>query len=307
MRYIFLIGLLKLYANFVGAQSNFDSTSYPHYDSLRLARYRWHFILFYDFHSTFTANAQTWFKQPAPKPQLIFYYNIDIKSRFQFRKWLIETAYFNDFGTTWYLDSLRTKSTDHLHYKLSIAQQLTKKISLDAAINTQTILFPGYSLRRKNDTLERFLNEGFMSPGFIYIASGIGISLPHLARLQIGLAGCKITTLRNSSLFDMRQENNIAGVPKGKKRKTEGGINAQITWPLTGFKERWFIEGTALLFVPILGGNSTFDINTVGHLRLWRFGRLSWRHQFQWNKAIQSNPTYQQWLTLGVYLNNKLK
>lgn len=306
MRYILFVSILQLYALILSAHPLSDSVKNTSYDSLRIARNKWHLIVYYDLHSTFTANVQTLFKHPAPKPQLLFYYNLDIKSRLQFREWLLETTLFNDYGFTWFIDSIHHKTTDHLNYKFSIARQWHKFISIDAGINTQTILFNGYGYRTQQDSLQTYLNETYMSPGFIHLSAGVGFSLPHQARLQIGLATCKITTLRNSTLYASRQESTIAGIPQGKKRIFEGGINAQLTWPLTAWKERWYAEGTALIFMPLKGNQTTVDVNTVIHWRLWRYGRLSWRHQFQYNKAIQPMPSYQQWLTLGCYLNNKL-
>lgn len=306
MRYFLLMAILQGYANNLLAQTPSDSIKPINYDSLRIARNRWHLIVYYDLHSTFTANAQAWFNQTNPKPQISFYYNLDVKSRLQFRRWIFETGLFNDYGFTWYIDSLQQKTTDHLQYKLSLARQWHKKISIEMAVNTQTILFHGYQFRNNNNSLEAYLNETYMSPGFIHLSGGIGYNLPHQARCHIGLATCKITTLRNSTLFETRQETSIAGIPQGKKRVFDGGINAQVSWPLTTWKERWFAEGTALIFIPLKDKQTTIDINTVLHCKLWRFGRLSWRHQFQWNKAIQKTPSYQQWLTLGCYLNNKL-
>lgn len=306
MRYFLLMAILQCYATILAAQPSSDSTQTAKYDSLRIARNRWHLIVYYDLHSTFTANAQTWFNQTNPKPQISFYYNLDIKTRLQFRQWLFETGLFSDYGFTWFIDSLQHKTTDHLQYKLSLSRQWHKKISFDVALNTQTILFHGYRFRNNNNSIEPYLNETYMSPGFVYLSGGIGYNLPHQARCHIGLATCKIATLRNSKLYETRQETSIAGIPQGKKRSFEGGINAQVSWPLTAWKERWFAEGTALIFVPFTNKQTTIDINTVLHCKLWRFGRLSWRHQFQWNKAIQPKPSYQQWLTLGCYLNNKL-
>lgn len=307
MRNILLLGILELYALSIKAQSPSDSTKRHPLDSLRIARNQWHAIIYYDIHSTFTANAHTLFKQTAAKPQLLFYYNLDVKSRLHFRKWLLETNLFNDYGFTWFIDSMHQKTTDHLNYKFSVARQWNKHLSIDAAINTQTVLYNGFSFRTHHDTLQAYLSEAYMSPGFIHLSTGIGFSLPHQARLQIGLAACKISTLRNSALYASRQETSIAGIPKGKKRIVEGGLNAQLTWPLTSWKERWYAEGTALVFIPLFSKQTTLDVNTVFHWRLWRFGRISWRHQFQWNKAIQPMPSYQQWLTLGCYLNNKLQ
>ncbi len=276
-------------------------------DSIRLARARWHWTLYYDVHSTFTADAQFLLKQASPKPQLTFYYNLDIKSRFALNTWLMETVLFNDYGFTWYIDSLHLKSTDRLQYKFSISKSWTKFFDIDISYNTQTVLFPGYQYQATPQGLKAFKQESYMSPGYIYISAGLSTLLKNGIRFQVGLASCKIARLRDTSLFASRSTQNIAGIERGNKQNVEGGINFQATCPLIKLRQQAYIEGTALLFVPLFEGQSNFDMNVVTHVKLWRFGRLSWRHQCQYNPSTEGVWYYRQWITLGAYLNNHLK
>ncbi|MBU3675705.1 MAG: hypothetical protein FGM54_00770 [Chitinophagaceae bacterium] len=276
-------------------------------DSIRLARARWHWTLYYDVHSTLTADAQCFMKQTAPNPQLVLYYNLDIKSRFALNTWMMETILFNDYGFTWYVDSLHNKSTDRLQYKFSLSKSWTKYFDIDISYNTQTILFPGYQYQATPQGMKAFKQESYMSPGFIYISAGLSTLLPNAMRFQVGLASCKIARLRDTSLFASRSTQTIAGIERGKKQKVEGGINFQATCPLIKLRHQAYLEGTGLLFVPLFEGQYNFDMNVVTHVKLWRFGRLSWRHQCQFNSSNKSAWLYRQWITLGAYLNNHLK
>ena len=284
-----------------------DSLKRKLQDSLIQVRWRWHWTLYYDLHGTFTADALFIMKQATPKPQLTFYYNLDIKSRFELNGWMWESILFNDYGFTWFIDSIHHKSTDHIQYKFSLSKSWKKPLAFDVSYNTQTVLFPGFQYQSTPQGLQAIRHESYMSPGFIYLGAGISRTLKNSIRFQIALASVKIARLRDTSLFASRSTEKIAGIERGKQHHAEGGINVQGTCPLILLHKKTYIEGTCLVFVPLFGHQYNVDLNMALHIKLWRFGRLTWRHQLQYNAVSNAPWYYRQWITLGAYLNNHLK
>lgn len=304
----FLIGISNLFVLSFGAYAQqADSSKQKSLDSLMLVRWRWHWILYYDLHGTFTADALCILNQGPPKPQLTFYYNLDIKSRFALNGWMWESVLFNDYGFIWFVDSIHHKSTDHFQYKFSLSKSWKKPWAIDVSYNTQTVLFPGFQYQSTPQGLLANRYESYMSPGFIYLGAGLSRTLKNTMRFQIGLASFKLARLRDTSLFASRSTTMIAGIERGKNQHVEGGINVQTTCPLILLYKKTYIEGTALAFIPLFGDQYNFDLNMALHIKLWRFGRLTWRHQLQYNAVANATWQLRQWITLGAYLNNHLK
>lgn len=268
--------------------------------------------MYYDFFTTLTAIHQLPGTQTTEPNNLFFYYNIDIKNNLEFRKVKWDLYLFNDYGVRHYFDSITTKTQDQLTLKNSLYYPLLQPglfVSLTA--NTQTKLFNTHHYRSDaQGSQEKYLYDGFMSPGVILYSGGITYEPGHNCILNLGLGSSKITKIKNQDIFTSRQEDEISGLEKGRRRKSEFGLSLTATAPLQHFGKHLHWEFYGNVFAPIkqIKNFNTYvvDVNNVFHLLLLRYVRLSLRTKLSYNSEQNPKPLIQNQISLGFYLSNHL-
>lgn len=281
-------------------------------DSALLARYSYHWILYYDFYTTLTGFHSINSLNPTDVNNIYFYYNIDIKSKFTFRKFTWDFYLFNDYGLRHFFDSLSIKTQDQFTVKNSFYYPIyTSKLNISLTANTQTKLFNTHQYRASlSGEQERYLYDGFMSPGVIVYTGGLTYSAPGNATIALGLGSSKVTKIRNQSLFDTRQESEISGLEKGQKKKVELGISLSSTVPMQKLNRHFYWEFFGNVFAPIKNVRAiryyTIDVNNVFHFIVLKYVRLSWRTKFAFNYDVNPKPVIQNQISLGFYLSNHL-
>ncbi len=283
---------------------NIDSATFEKYS------YRW--ILYYDFFTTLTALHTTNSLYKSEADNLYFYYNLDIKSNLEFRKVKWDFYLFNDYGLRYFFDSVTTKTQDQLTFKNQLYYPIYKsKLFIALSANTQTQLYNTHRYRTDSSgEQERFLYGGFMSPGVILYSGGITYEAGGNAIIHLGLGSSKVTKIKNQKIFDTRNEEELSGLKKGERKKSEWGITLTSTVPLQHLNKHLHWEFYESVFVPVEGMNEiknySFEINNVIHLLLLKYVRLSFRTKLSYNYERFAKPVIQNQVSLGFYLSNHL-
>jgi hypothetical protein len=282
-------------------------------DSAKLQKYSYHWIFYYDFFTTLTAIHHINSLNPNDVNNLYYYYNIDLKSNFEFRKIKWDMYLFNDYGARHFFDSITAKTQDQLTFKNSFYYPLLKnKLYFSVSANTQTQLFNSHQYRTDDKGLrQRYLYDGYMSPGIIIYAGGLTFEPGGNSVLTLGLGSSKVTKVKNQKIFETRNEDTISGVEKGKVKKSEIGLSLTSTVPLqhAGKHLHWEFYGN--VFAPLQKLKSisayTIDVNNVFHISLLKYVRLSLRTKLEFNAEQNPKPRIQNHVSLGFYLSNHLR
>lgn len=284
----------------------------PKMDSAYLAKWAYHWILYYDFYTTLTGIQTSHSTNPNEQSNLYFYYNIDIKSNLEFRKIKWDMYLFNDYGFRHFFDSLTTKTQDQLVVKQSLYYPIYKrKCYISLAANTKTKLFNTYQYRSSiSGSDEKYLYDSYMSPGTIYYSGGITYEAGGNSIIQLGLGSSKVTKIRNQRIFETRNTEQINGLRQGESKKTELGLTLTSTVPIQHLNKHVHWEFYANVFTPMKNlktvKNYTVDVNHVFHLTFLKYIRLSWRLQINYHPEQQEKPMIQHQVSLGAYLSNHL-
>lgn len=281
-------------------------------DSAVLARYSYHWVLYYDFYSTLSAFHYLNSNSATEVNNIYFYYTIDVKSNLCVRQLKWDFYLFNDYGLRHFIDSITQKTQDQLTWKNSLYYPLYKKklhVSLHA--QTQTKLWNTYEYRSTNSAaMERYLYDAYMSPGIITYSGGLTYEGPGNSVLQLGLGSSKVTKIKRQEIFESRQETKISGLDKGQRKKSEWGLNLTATVPMQKFHRmlRWEFFGAAFAPARELKNTDcyTLDINQVLHVILLKYMRLSFRTKVSYNRDLYPKPRMQNQISLGFYLSNQL-
>lgn len=284
----------------------------PSSDSQRRARYAYHWILYYDLYTTLSA---IHYRNPQGSQEMnnvYYYYNLDIKSNLSIGKWRWDIYGFNDYGVRHFPDSLTIKTQDQLNWKNALSFPIAgKKLYLSVSAATQTRVWNTYAYRPgPGGDPERYLYEGYMSPGTIVYSGGLTAEIPGGTVLQLGLGSSKVTRIRNQAIFESRNETKIAGIEKGNERLAEWGLSLTATVPTQelGRMLRWecFMQGFAPSARLKEFKSYQLDVNNVFHLILLRYMRISLRTKFTRQPDLSPLSRIQNHLSLGFYLNNRI-
>jgi len=299
------------------SKENWIRSFYQPEDSIRLidakilAHRTFDWLLYYDFYTTLTA-FHSLNNDDQPNNNLFFYYNVDIKNKITYRNFTWDLYLFNDYGVKHFFDSITIKTQDQLTIKNSVGYPLYKrKYSFTISANTQTKLWKTHQLRTNDRGIqERFLYDGFMSPGTIYYAGGISYYASGNAVVMFGLGSSKVTKIRKQSIFEERNETEISGLKKGEYKRSEFGLTCTATVPLQKLSRIIHWEYFCNVYAPINSLKEikkyTVAVNNVFHVVLLKYVRISWRTKIDYNPLQNEKAIIENQISLGFYLSNHL-
>ena len=281
-------------------------------DSAYIKKFAYRWILYYDFYTTLTGIHYINSEEKTEVNNLNFYYNVDIKSNLKFRgvKW--DLYFFNDYGVRHFFDSITTKTQDQFTLKNSLYYPIyKKKLYVSLTANTKTKLFNTYQYRtNKQGEQEKYLYDGFMSPGVIMYSGGITFEAGGNSIINLGLGSSKVTKIKNQEIFETRKTEKINGLEKGEQKKSDIGLTLTSTVPLQHLNKNFHWEFYGNVFTPLKTikdlKSYTLDVNHVFHILLLKYVRLSWRTKVGY--VLEQNPkiVIQNQISLGFYLSNHL-
>lgn len=281
-------------------------------DSLKIARNTYHWVLHYDFFTTLSLFHFINSAQESELNHIFYYYNLDVKSNIKFRGLRYDFYLFTDYGARHYFDSTTIKAQDQLTLKNSIYYPIyKKKLCLSLTANTRTKVFNTYMYRLNAlDQQERYLYDGFMSPGTIFYSGGLTYEMKGNSTIQLGLGSSKVTKIRNQNIFDTREVQKIQGIEKGTRKRKELGVTLNATVPMQHLSKTFHWEFFGNAFMPMDSLKKprayTLEVNNVFHATFLKYVRLSWRTKIDYNQLVAKKPSIQNQITLGFYLTNHL-
>lgn len=281
-------------------------------DSIRVEKRTVGWLLFYDCYTTITANHHLNPEASSDVNYLYYYYNLDLKNKVSFRSVSWDIYLFNDYGLRHFFDSITLKTQDQFTWNNAInATLFSPKLSFTLAMNQQTKLWNTYLyLQDVQGNYKRTLFENYMSPGTIVYTGGLTWQAPKHANILLGLGSSKVTKIRDQQIFESRQQEEIEGVLKGSRKKSEFGFVLCSTIPLQQLSKHIHWEFYENLFVPsnrlAKPTYFTFELNNVFHFIVLKHLRISFRSKVNYNRDRQDKVSMQNQLSLGLYLNNHL-
>ncbi len=281
-------------------------------DAAQIAKRTFHWILYYDVYTTLTAIKNFNSNNSNDINNVYFYYNMDIKNNIEYRKLKWDTYLFNDYGVRHFFDSTTLKTQDQFNFKNSVYYPFyKKKLYISLTANTQTKLWNTHRYRNTmSGANERFLYDGFMSPGTIFYAGGITYEGPQNATINLGLGSSKVTKIRNQKIFESREVESINGLDKGQRKKAEFGATLTTTVPMQHLNKYFHWEFYGNMFAPLNHLRDihyySIDANNALHIILLKYVRLTLRSKISFNSSLNPKPVILNQLSLGFYLNNHL-
>jgi len=278
----------------------------------RYTDYPYYFQLQYDFYTTLMASfAKNPIDPSMDKSNMYFYYNVTLNNRLQLKKVRINTYLFNEFGKRFYLDSINTVSEDLYYFKNTLNYPLLGKdnINLNFMINIKSQLWEHYDYTLDSlDRAVRYLYSSYYTPGYMLFSGGLGYSFWEGCAIDFGIAGGKITKIKNQRIFEERGTDVLYGVEKGNKRKVVFGLNLQVNIMPKIINKHLAWENYTQLFIPNqhLGEVKyyTLDFNNAIHYLFLKYMRISLRTTINHDLDIQDKPQIINQITVGFYLSN---
>lgn len=308
---------LKLYGNYKQQVNGNVSNPAKTVKSNKVGRpedYDLYYALNYDFYSTFMLQtAWNLVDKDADRDNVFGYYNLSLNGKVIVKKVKLTTAFFNEYGYRKYFDSLGTKTDDLFYFKNNLSYPILKsRLGLNLMTNLKSQFWKTYNYRENQTTgeQERFLYSDYKSPGYFLFSGGLRYDFLESCNLELGLAGGKITNIKNKTIFDTRNQSKLYDVKKGEKRKVDFGINFQLNVPPLKLGKNLMLENFTQIYLPsktISQPKSyTLDMNNALHLMFLKYMRFSFRTKLFYDVSVQEKMQIINQVSLGFYLTNRL-
>ena len=270
-------------------------------------------VLIYDFFTTVNGlhyeNAQS----PNQVNELNFYYNITINNNFKTRFFTLRSYFFNEYGVRHFFDSVTIKGQDNFQIRNTLQFEIIKKyLKFQIGVTGRSQFWKTYNYRQADTGMNtsKYLYSDYFSPGYITYSCGLSYKFLSNATIDIGLAGGKITKIKNQDIFDERETTKLYGVEKGEHKKVSYGANLIINVPprKIGKHFGWECAGTIYADKDQLGRLSgyTVDAMNVLHYMFLKNLRVSLRTQVKYDEQINDKVFLSNMLSIGFYLSNKI-
>jgi hypothetical protein len=208
------------------------------------------------------------------------------------------------------VDSINTVSEDLYYFKNTFNYPIGKGgINLNALINIKSQFWNHYDYMEDNTGQSlKYLYSSYYTPGYMLFSGGMGCSFWEGSAIDLGIAGGKITKIKNQNIFEERGADVLYGVEKGQKRKVVFGLNLQLNIIPKMINKHIAWENYTQLFIPNqhLGEVQfyTLDLNNAIHYLFLKYMRISLRTTIIHDLDIQDQPQIINQVTLGFYLSN---
>lgn len=248
------------------------------------------------------------------KDNLTAYYNLTLNARVVVKKFRWTSYFFNEYGYRKFIDSMGSKQEDLFYYKNNFSYDIIKgKLAYTLMTNFKSQFWPTYRYRYNSITEqeEKYLYSDYYSPGYFLFSGGLKYDFnDDGANIEIGLAGGKVTRIRNQNLFDTRNQDALYSIEKGKKRKVDFGINIQLNMPPTKFGKKIVMENFTQIYMPNKSLKDvktyTLDMNNAIHFMFLKYMRLTFRTKAFYDLEVQEKVKIINQLSVGFYLTNRV-
>ncbi len=154
------------------------------------------------------------------------------------------------------------------------------------------------------------MSSSYFSPGYIIYSAGVSYNFLNTSRLEIGLVGGQITKVRNDRLYEVRNEQVLYGVERGRRKQIEFGLTAQLQMPMRKIGKYFYWENSSRVFVKgkeidKLSGYQV-DVNNGLHFLFLKYMRIGIRSKINYDETVSEKPYISNMILFGFYLSNKL-
>jgi len=245
---------------------------------------------------------------------MLLYYNITFVNILNIKeKIILNTYFYNELGYKIFFDSISLIMDDRYDFNNMLLLPFGYKnlsISLNADINSQFWKHYDYRINAEDET-ERFLYTSARSPSYTVYSGGINYRFWKQSSINLGIASAKKTKIKNQSLFDERESDELYGIEKGKKRIFTFGFNLTTQIVQQKIFKNLYFENYTGIFIQAdryqALKHTTIDMKNTFHYVFFSNFRLSLKTDLRYDvNAFGTRPYVVNQLMLGIFFNSKL-
>lgn len=237
------------------------------------------------------------------------YTTLSLNNTANIRRVSVRAAFNSEYGIRAFRDSATAKAADQYEYQVFLDAPLSRKewLRVQCGINVKSQFSKTYL---PTDSGTKILFTDYFSPGYILYTAGFSFRFLESATFDIGLVGAQTTRIRNEEIYESRQTDELYGVPRGKRKVTELGINLILNIPPYRLGKHFGWACAGQMFAPNkdigrLAGY-TYSINNSLHYIFLKYMRLSLATQVAYDESVSNKVFLRNQLTLGFFLSNTL-
>jgi len=218
------------------------------------------------------------------------------------RGFSISNQFVHNLGFQSYFDSITKVYLDDNSFNTKIDFRIKKNYAIvfNSALTSRLLNGFDYSV---NDSGRQILtlNSSFLTPLIWTFSFGLGVTWKDFGSLTLGLTGGKLTYIRETKIFEIRQVTEFWGVPSGKDHVFEYGLSLQFLANMD-FCKRLHWDCDLLLFKNYHDPIDLTLKNLIG-IRINKFLKTSIQTRVFYEEKVSKNVQLENLISLGFYVH----
>jgi hypothetical protein len=214
----------------------------------------------------------------------------------------ISSLFLHTLGFQHYFDSITKVYMDDNSLTTKIDLRIKNKWILVFNSNLTSRYLEGFDYSVDDSGKQiTILNSAFLTPLIWIFSLGIGINWKDFGSLNAGITGAKLTYIRKTKIFGIRNITEYWGVPEGKNHLLEYGLSLQFLVN-TDFLKRVHWDCDLLVFKNY---DSPVDLtlkNLIG-IRINKFLKTSIQTRVIYEEKVSKNLQLENLVSLGFYFH----
>lgn len=216
------------------------------------------------------------------------------------KKFRISNFLTHDLGVQYFFDSITRFQPDENTLDTRVEVVPGENISLSLTSLLSTRLFNSYTWS-EDRTGHRIKNPGssFLTPLLWTFSSGIGLAVPRLGTLSVGLSAGKFTWIMNRRVFSRTDLSVFYGVPREKRFIFEYGLSIRLLVNYN-FLDRiqWNCD---LLLFRNYGKPVDISVKNLIGFRINKFVKASIQTRLNYEKEVSKRVQVENLISIGFY------
>jgi hypothetical protein len=205
----------------------------------------------------------------------------------------------HELGFQFFNDSVTSVHPDETSLSLKLSLKLFKRTDLALHLMVTTQLMKGHEIvADEQGNPIRVATSSFLTPVVFSGSLGISNNWPGLGDLNLGIAGAKLTWLRDRQVFERLKQDVLYGVSREKGFRLEYGLTLRLLVDKDLFKKvHWHID---LLVFQGYQDPPDFSLKNLLSFRLNRFIKTSLQTKISYEEKLSKNIQIENHLNIGL-------
>ena len=208
----------------------------------------------------------------------------------------------HDLGFQYFFDSLMKVNLDENTLTTIIETQIGNRLSVVVSSVLATRILKGFDYCVNDSGQEmKILNSSFLTPLIGTFSAGFGIDWKNLGSITIGISSARLTYLKNTQIFKIRNVKEFYGVPEGKNHRFEYGISLRFI-AAKEFLKRVSWDCDLLLFKDYHAPVDVTFKNLIG-LKINKFLKTSIQTRILYEEKVNKKLQLENLISVGFYIH----